>query len=203
MSLYAYNSVLPNLPEEVLEISSNMVFEAGQYIVCSSEPTNFFYILMRGNAKLIHDDADARPLIIDIYHPGDFFGEMEMLGIVTKDRSIITMSQCEVLRFSHDQFFELWNENNEFSLWVLQVHTTRLLHAGDEKINADRMMLRVRVFRIIQDNLNEKGYFLYTKQILSEIVGVSIRSLNRTLKELEIDRLITISSGTIKLCADT
>jgi len=202
MSLYTNYTVLNNLPEEALENSSKMVFEAGQYIIYANEPVNFFYILMRGSAKLIHDDVDAGPLIIDIYHSNDFFGEMEMIGIVTKDRSIIAMTQCEVLRFSHDQFFKYWNESKEFSLWVLHVHCTRLLRAGDDKINSDRTMLRVRVFRIIQDNLNEKGYFLYTKQILAEMVGISIRSLNRTLKELKIDRLITVSSGTIKLCTE-
>lgn len=203
MRLYTDYTVLNNLSVEVLENSNNMVFEAGQYIIRANEPINFFYILIRGSVKLIHDDVDAEPLIIDIYHSGDFFGEMEMIGIVTKDRSIVAMTQCEVLRFSHEQFIKFWNESNEFSLWILHVHCSRLLRAGDDKINSDRTIQRVRVFRIIQGNLSEKGYFLYTKQILAEMVGISIRSLNRSLKELEADRLITVSSGTIKLCVET
>ena len=174
----------------------------GQYLICANEPVNFFYILIRGSAKLIHEDANENPLIIDIYHSGDFFGEMEMIGIVTEDRSIIALTQCEVLRFTREQFFALWRGNTAFSEWVLKVHCERMLRAGDDKVNADRTMLRGRIFRIIQANLNERGYFIYTKQILAEMVGISIRSLNRTLKELENDRLVLLSSGTIRLCVE-
>jgi CRP-like cAMP-binding protein len=77
-----------------------------------------------------------------------------------------------------------------------------MLKAGDDKVYADRTMLRGRVFRIIQDNLNPKGYFLYAKQILAEMIGISIRSLNRILKEMENDRLIIVSQGTIQLYID-
>jgi DNA-binding GntR family transcriptional regulator len=61
------------------------------------------------------------------------------------------------------------------------------------------MFLSEKVFRLVQDNLNEKGYFIYSKVILSEMAGVSIRSLNRALSELKEKKLITILNGTIRL----
>ena len=61
------------------------------------------------------------------------------------------------------------------------------------------MFLREKVFRLIQQNLNEQNYFLYTKDILAEMAGVSMRSLNRSLSELKQLRLISISSGAIRL----
>lgn len=203
MNLHADKNIIEAIPGEISDISERLSIPAGQYIIRANEPINFFYILINGSAKLIHDDVNESPLIIDIYHSGDFFGEMEMVGLVTKDRSILAMTQCEVLRFSREQFFKLWNESSSFSQWLLYVHCERLLRAGEDKINSDRTMLRGRVFRIIQANLNDKGYFLYTKQILAEMVGISMRSLNRTLKELETDRFIILSSGTIRLYIET
>jgi CRP/FNR family transcriptional regulator len=195
--------LIDTIPESVVAGAERLTIDAGSYIICANEPINFFYILVQGSAKLIHEDLEADPLIIDIYHSGDFMGEMEMLGLKTKDRSIISMTKCELLKLTRGQFFRLWSENIDFSMHLLYIHCLRLLQAGDDKIYADRAILRDRLFRLVQLNLNERGYFRYTKQILSEMAGVSMRSLNRSLRELEQNRLIRVSSGTIRLCTES
>lgn len=192
-------SLLDIIPEQIIQKSEQITIAPGEHIVRANEPVKYFYVLIQGSAKLIHEDAEAEPLIIDIYHSGDFMGEMEMVDVITKDRSIIAMTRCELIRLGREDFLRLWTESREFSLRLLRIHCLRLLRAGDDKVNSDRTMLSGRVFRLIQLNLNEKDYFRYTKQILSEMVGISMRSLNRTLKDLERDRLIIVSSGTIRL----
>lgn len=191
--------LLDTIPEKDLASACRAIIAPGVPIIEANEPIKNFYILAQGNAKLIHEDTEADPLIIDIYHTGDFMGEMEMLDIVTQDRSVVAMTQCEVVKFSREQFYRLWKENTEFSMLLLYIHCQRLLRAGDDKVNADRAILRDRLFRLIQLNLNEQGYFRYSKQILAEMVGVSMRSLNRSLKELQCDRLVFVDSGKIQL----
>lgn len=61
------------------------------------------------------------------------------------------------------------------------------------------MFLREKIFRIIQDNLNDNNYFLYTKDVLAEMAGVSLRSLNRTLAELGDLKLVETSLGRIRI----
>jgi CRP-like cAMP-binding protein len=191
------------IPAQVIEEAELVVFEPGAYIINPNEPVKYFYLLTLGSAKLTHEDPEAAPLIIDIYHSGDFMGEMEMVGLSTTDRSISALTRCELRRFSKEQFFKLWTETKDFSTRLLYIHCQRLLRAGDDKVNSERTILRDRVFRLIQLNLNEKGFFCYTKQILSEMAGVSIRSLNRSLKELEEDRLIIVSGGAIRLFTES
>lgn len=194
--------LLDTIPAKDLAAAERVFVAPGEYIIRANEPLKCFYLLMQGSAKLIHEDAESDPLIIDIYHSGDFMGEMEMVNVITSDRSIIAMTRCEVRKFNREQFFRLWKENEEFSMRLLYIHCVRLLRAGDDKVNADRAVLRDRLFRLIQLNLNEHGYFRYTKQILAEMVGISIRSLNRSLKELENDRLVLVESGRIRLYSE-
>ena len=85
------------------------------------------------------------------------------------------------------------------SMYIFTMHCERLMRAGNDKINSECMFLREKVFRLIQQNLNEQNYFLYTKDILAEMAGVSVRSLNRSLSELKQLRLISITSGAIRL----
>ena len=192
-------SLMQAIPPELLSGAQQISRAPGAYITRAAVPVEQFYILRSGCAKLIYDSPNADPLIIDLYHQGDFFGEMEMAGLSYLDRSIVAMTDCALYQFTREQFFQLWNTCGAFSLYVLRVHCDRLLRAGDDKINAERLVLREKVFRIIQQNLNERGYFLYTKDILAEMAGISIRSLNRTLALLEGDQLIRLSKGTIRL----
>jgi len=196
------NSSMPQLPSVVYEMGRPVIVEAGNHIIQANATVPFFYLIQKGSAKLVHEAPSANPVIIDIYHAGDFFGEFEIQGIKMENRSVIALNQCELLQYTREQFFTLWDTCGEFSRWMLYKHSLRLLKAGDDKVYLDCAMLRQRVFRIIQNNINSKNYFVYTKQILAELAGISMRSLNRTLSELQNDRLIIVDSGTIRLFTD-
>ncbi len=191
--------LIDSIPPEYLNAAERIRYAVGEYITNPNEPVKYFYILLSGSAKLMYEGAKGEPLILDIYHAGDFFGEMEMVDLQTFDRAIIALTPCEAYRFSRRQFFDLWDGAGAFSRLLLMVHCDRLLRAGDDKVYAERTVLREKVFRIIQNHINARGCFLYTKHILAEMSGVSIRSLNRTLKELEEDGLIVQTGGTIRL----
>lgn len=171
----------------------------GEAITTTIHPAQYFYVLKKGVAKLIYEEANTKAIILDIFHANDFFGEMEMLGLSYYDRSIIALTDCELYKITKEQFMDLYENCSAFSLHILRALCERLLQSGDSKINAEFMFLREKVFRLIQDNLDEKGHFLYSKNVLAEMAGVSIRSLNRSLAELQSKKLIVVSSGSIRL----
>lgn len=200
MRQHLAETLLNTIPPSVLATAELRTFAPGEYIKRSGASFCNFCILASGTAKLIYEDRNAQPLIIDLYHTGDFFGEMEAIGMQTDDRSIIAMTDCKVYQYTKDQFLEIWNTCSALSRYILQIHCERLIRAGDDKINSECMFLREKLFRLIQENLNSSNYFLYTKDVLAEMAGTSIRSLNRALAELCEMKLIVVSSGSIRLC---
>ena len=191
-------SFLNTIPTAFLDAATVLQFEAGEYIKRVGDSFDHFCILRKGSCKLVYE-TDTTSLIIDLYHQGDFFGEMEAIGMQTSDRSLIALTACEVYRFTREQFLHMWSSCSEVSMYILTVHCERLMRSGNDKINSECMFLREKVFRLIQQNLNEQNCFLYTKDILAEMAGVSMRSLNRSLAELKQLRLISITSGAIRL----
>lgn len=189
---------LNTIPKAFLETATLLHFEAGEYIKRTGDSFNHFCILSKGSCKLVYE-TDNTSLILDLYHAGDFFGEMEAIGMQTSDRSLISLTACDVYQFTPEQFHHMWSSCSEVSMYILTVHCERLMRSGNDKIDSECMFLREKVFRLIQQNLNEQNYFLYTKDVLAEMAGVSVRSLNRALSELKQLRLITISSGAIRL----
>ncbi len=187
------------IPQAFLQMAQQLHFAPGDYIKRAGEPFDHFCILAKGSTKLAYEGPGNASLIIDLYHAGDFFGEMEAIGMSTADRSLIALTDCEVYQFTKEQFLDMWSHNSSMSMYILTVLCDRLLRSGNDKINSECMFLREKVFQLIQQNLNEQNYFLYTKDVLAEMAGVSMRSLNRALSELKNLRLISISSGAIRL----
>ena len=191
-------SFLHTIPGAFLEDAAVLRFAPGEYIKRAGDDFDRFCILKKGSCKLVYE-AENTSLIIDLYHEGDFFGEMEAIGMQTTDRSLIALTACEVLCFTREQFRHMWSTCSDMSMYIFTVHCERLMRSGNDKIDSECMFLREKVFRLIQQNLNEQNYFLYTKDVLAEMAGVSLRSLNRSLSELKQLRLISISSGAIRL----
>lgn len=191
-------SFLHTIPRAFLDEATVLHFAPGEYIKCAGDDFDRFCILQKGSCKLVYE-SDNTSLIIDLYHAGDFFGEMEAIGMQTTDRSLIALTECEVLCFTKEQFRNMWSTCSDMSMYIFTVHCERLMRSGNDKIDSECMFLREKVFRLIQQNLNEQNYFLYTKDVLAEMAGVSVRSLNRSLSELKQLRLISISSGAIRL----
>ena len=192
-------SLLNTIPQAFLDTAELRHYAAGDYIKRAGEPFELFCILHKGSCKLLYESPGSTSLILDIYHKGDFFGEMEAIGMETRDRSLVAMTDCAVYQFTREQFHHMWSSCSDVSMYILTVHCERLKRSGDDKIDSECMFLREKVFRLIQQNLNEQNYFLYTKDVLAEMAGVSMRSLNRSLSELKTLRLISISSGAIRL----
>ena len=122
-----------------------------------------------------------------------------MVGVAYNDRSIVAMTECTLYEFSREAFFRLWSACPEFSLYVLRLHCQRLLRSGNDTIYAERLVLKEKVMHLIRLHGNELGYFPYTKDVLSEMAGVSIRPLTGTLAPRKERGLIRISRATIPL----
>ena len=195
MRQHIAQTMLNTIPKELLATARYLKYAPGEFIKQSGSSFCHFCILAKGTAKLTYDDSENPPLIIDLYHTGDFFGEMEAIGMQTDDRSIVALTDCELYRFTKEQFLEMWNTCSDLSRYILYVHCERLIRSGDDMIRSESVFLRDKVFRIIQENLNDANYFLYTKDVLAEMAGTSIRSLNRALSELKDAKLISLSSG--------
>ena len=194
-----HGSLIEMIPPAALEAAGRLFADPGETILRADAPASHFYLLEAGSAKLVCEPIDSPPLIIDIYHAGDFFGEMEMVGLEIKDRSVVALTACELLCFTRDQFFHLWDQERAFSRTILAVHCRRLLAAGDDKVYTDGTLLSQRVLRVIHGHTSPGGWFLYTKQILAELTGISGSSRNRTLKALQLVGLIALQAGAIRM----
>jgi CRP/FNR family transcriptional regulator, cyclic AMP receptor protein len=76
-------------------------FAAGDTVVSTGAPSDFFYVILSGEASASAKPA-ARPL-----STGDYFGEMGLLGGEPRSASVVATTELHVMRLSRRAFDEL------------------------------------------------------------------------------------------------
>lgn len=198
-----YEFQFEDMSEEMAGKGELIQLPPGSVVWIESDEDKRFYVIREGSVELSYEDYEGERLIIDIYHAGEFFGEIQMAGLETRNRMITSLTYCELICFTKPQFWKFWDKEKGFSKTIFEMLCKRLIRSGDEKAFCDRVFLRQRVLKIIAENVNEVGYFLYNKDVLRGLSGVSIRSLNRTLHDLAESGAILYEQGAIKLLVDS
>jgi len=81
---------------------------------------------------IIIEDENAKEISVAYLNQGDFFGEMEMLGKVTRIALVKAKTKCEVAELGHQDFIEISQKNAD----ILKGFTTRLAESSGNLPNS-------------------------------------------------------------------
>jgi ABC-type lipoprotein export system ATPase subunit len=124
---------LPSLtPQQMLKVTHNIELqkhEPGGTILHEGTPaSDKFYIVSEGRAEVALKRPGYTDIIVTVYDPGQYFGEIELLR-GGKTLATIRATQegpVEVLALDRETFFELLNESEETKQVIDQIVKARL-----------------------------------------------------------------------------
>ncbi len=100
-------------------------YSAGSIIFCEYEPGDAFYLINSGQVKIVKIFGKIEKLI-DVLHPGEFFGEMALLENAPRSASIIAVEDSRILEFNQNNFEMLMTGNPQLALKLLRLFSTRI-----------------------------------------------------------------------------
>jgi len=92
--------------EKVVHIRT---YQAGEPIFVESEPGAGMYVIKSGRVDILLKYKSDRPLLLAELEPGDFFGEMALLGDSTRSASAVAREKAELIGFFHPDLIEIIN----------------------------------------------------------------------------------------------
>ncbi len=101
--------------------------QAGKTLLTEGKPTDSFFILLRGNARVLRRGKLARRLT-----EGDFFGEIGMLDRGPATATVITETPVDALVLSHVQFRDAIKTNQNLA--------TKIMAAMADRLRADTLV---------------------------------------------------------------
>lgn len=198
------NVLFRNCTEEVKYYMSIVEVDADQTFIKAGEECRYIYIVLSGKVTGVEWPMNEKSYFFKDFGPGDFFGEIECFAGMAKYRiSILSSTQCRLLAIPSVYYME-WMHMDVDALYMrTQENMKRLVTQTAEARKylfmdgKDRLMVHlVRKYEQRQP-LPSILELKQTRTRISEEVGISMKTLNRSIKKLEDMQLIQLNKGKI------
>src|SRR5437868_5773014 len=84
-------------------------YEAGEPVFVETEPGAGMYVIRSGRIDIVLNHKTDNRLILSELEPGDFFGEMALLGDSSRSATALARERSELIGFFHPDLIEIIN----------------------------------------------------------------------------------------------
>jgi len=125
-----YNILFELLSDEQFEdlaIHLNeRMFKKGDVILHEDTESDELYLLLEGRVKIIRRTKTGDEYMLALLHPGDFFGEMEVIDGRSRSAHVIAQDDCLTYVLSKNAFDNLLQTNLHFARRLVEILSIRL-----------------------------------------------------------------------------
>ena len=193
-----------NCTEEVKYYMTLLDIEADRTFIKAGTDCTHIFIILSGKVTGVEWPMHERPYSFKDFGPGDFFGEIECFAGLPQYRiSIVTSTRCRVLSIPADAYME-WMRMDVDALFLrTQENMRRLITQTAEARKylfmegKDRLM--VHLLRKFEQRIPTPRQLelRQTRAQISEEIGFSVKTLNRSIQKLEALGLLRVQKGKI------
>ncbi|MCF6401466.1 Crp/Fnr family transcriptional regulator [Chitinophaga filiformis] len=181
------NLQLRNLMEELTgnESTGNAItlrtLQPKQRLIVQDQALQSVYIIRSGVTKCFITENNERDYILDFLGEGEILGEIEAIRHTRATCTIEAITPLTVYTMSSAQFHHFFKTLPAFGSVVLELIATRLARISEKAARQQLYTLSEILPQLL--SALESQQITFTKQDLSEYLGISVRSLNRLLKD--------------------
>ncbi len=178
-------------------------FPKNAVIINEGDRGDSLYIILTGRVKVYVSDDDGREMILDIYSPGDYVGEMALDGR-PRSASVMTLEPTTCSVVTRDELRSAISANPDIAMALISTLIDRARIATDNVKNLALMDVYGRVARLLLSLAKDEGGKLVvpekmTQQDIADRVGASRDMISRIFKDLTIGGYVTIENRTITI----
>jgi len=128
---------LPKLTEEqVAKVSPQLKrrrFGSGATVIRQGDAPECFYIVIDGQAEVVHEGVSGRTGTVDVCRPGDYFGETGLLQNRPRNATVRVPEGgfVEVLVMQRNEFLAMLRESKATEMHVAQEMMQRLIELAN------------------------------------------------------------------------
>lgn len=141
----------------LIEASSIVGIPEGGIIVNEGEAGDYFYIIIRGTARVSHNLGDST-INLALMHPGDYFGEWSVLTGAPRAATVSAMNRVDTLRIERSVMLEFIQKQPEVGERIdLVAHNRRESMSGSGLADSPEQLERLvkNIEEVIQKGMNE------------------------------------------------
>jgi len=183
-------------------------FKKNESIFLEGDAPEWFYIVAKGEVKILKHTVVGKDIILEIMSPGDIFGGVAVLDKRPFPATAQTMEPVTVIRISRSNLIKIMEDFPILKLEIVKYFSDRLRDAHEtlKNIATERVEKRIASLLLklaekagIEDSGYKKINFPLTRQEISEMVGTTVETAIRTTSKLQKKGMIKSSGGRIMI----
>ena len=170
-------------------------------IIEKGDETTSLYVLVSGRVKVFLANEEGRELLLHTLGPGAHFGELALLGDVTRTASVMTTADSRLLAISKQDFTDCLSARPEIAMEVIRYLVGKVQSETERSAILALEDVYGRVAAALRKHAREEGGRLITGRLthqdLAQIVGSSREMISRIFKDLKQGGFIEVEDKRI------
>lgn len=125
-----FDSLDDPLLDEVLGKIEEMSFQAGSVIFEDETEGDALYLILSGTVDIVKRFPTGEETLLGVLHPGDFFGELELIDDRSRSAHVIAATDCRLCRMGKPEFEKLLQTSPQFTSNLLRLLSLRLRNSN-------------------------------------------------------------------------
>ena len=124
--------------EQLYKMAETVSFPAGQLVLREGDPGDSLYVVLAGELEVTKRQG-GQDILLALYKPGQFFGEMALLEQAPRSASVRTLQESRLLLISQAAFQTLLSCSPSAPFKILRTVTSRLRSTESMLIQNEKM----------------------------------------------------------------
>lgn len=194
--------------EKIARLGTRKKYKKGNIVVLEQEMGAALFVILSGKVKVVRNDVDGREVILSMFGPGEFFGEMSLLDGLARSATVIATTKSELLMVHRRDFLELIHQNPQVAISLLAELARRLRKADTQIKSLSLKDAAGRVANVLLLLAEDVGTFrkgkvdipdLPLQQDIANMAGTSRETVSRILHQFMRNNHIEMHGNTLTI----
>lgn len=191
---------------EIGRLFTEEKYNRDDYIFLEGDRPEWLYIVKEGKVKLVKHSDTGKDVILQVFTPGEMFGEIFLFDHKPYPASALAMESTVILKLSRQEFMQFFGRHPFVATEMIMQLGRQLqeAHALIKSLIVDRVEQRIaNILLKLADKLGmpkEEGILLnisLTRQDLADMAGTTVETTIRIMSRFTKDKIIKSQQGKI------
>ena len=183
-------------------------YTRGEVIFLEGDAGTSLCVIATGRVKIVLTGIDGREVVLNVYGPGEFFGEFALLDGEPRSADAVAQEPSRVFTLQRSDFLTFLESHPRAVATLLAVLSRRLRHTTRVVQDATFRDVPARLARVILDLADAHGRpaaagilvdARLTQTELAQMVGASRETVNKVLRSFERGGVLHFDRGGITI----
>lgn len=194
--------------DKIAKLGTRKKYKKGNIIVLEQEMGAALFVIITGKVKVVRTDEEGREVILSIFGPGEFFGEMSLLDGLARSATVVATSKSELFMIHRREFLDLLHEFPAVAISLLAELTMRLRKADAQIKSLSLKDAAGRVANVLLLLADDVGVFkkgkvviedLPLQQDMANMAGTSRETVSRMIHQFMEKEHVALEGNTLTI----